>query len=151
MGSAAFLRAKKKPRGCAKAYVTRAKALRQLNISLADFRKLCILKGVYPRVPKKKFAGADKTYYNAKDIQWMQHEPVLQHFNDTKKRLKKYKRLVCRHELEAAKKKEERKPQLEIDHLVQERYPSFDDALRDLDDPVSMLALFCASRRRSIA
>ena len=32
--------------GAAKAYVTRSAAVKKLQISLADFRRLCILKGV---------------------------------------------------------------------------------------------------------
>jgi len=37
--------------GAAKAYVTRSAAVKKLQCSLADFRRLCILKGIWPARP----------------------------------------------------------------------------------------------------
>merc|ERR1719408_902633 len=58
-----------------------------------------------------------------------------------------------RNEFSLAARLEDRKPQYTLSHLVRERYPAFTDAVQDLDDAVSMLALFqslSADQRRAI-
>ena len=74
-------------------YLTRSKAIRKLQLSLKDFRRLCILKGVYPREPKKKFEGTNKTYYHIKDIKILMHDKLLSKFRDLKAHAKKFKKL----------------------------------------------------------
>eukprot|EP00741_Cyanophora_paradoxa_P017274 tig00020961_g16684.t1 len=133
---------KKDVRGTAERYMTRNQALKKLQLSLPDFRRLCIMKGIYPREPKKKIKGKDKTYYFTKDIMFLAHEPILNTFRLLKAHLKKYKKLVGRHEKNLAQRHDAQKPTYSLDHVVKERYPTFLDALRDLDDALCMVHLF---------
>ena len=136
--------AKKGESGIADAYMTRNRAIRKLQISLKDFRRLCILKGIYPRDPKKKKSGKDKTYYHAKDIKFLSHEPILFKFRELKTFLKKRKKAQVKKDRGRMAKLEKHKPKFSLDHLVRERYPTFVDALRDLDDPLCMVYLFAS-------
>ncbi|KAJ2803813.1 mRNA-binding ribosome synthesis protein nop7 [Coemansia furcata] len=138
---------KKFSEGSSRTYTTRNRALRKLQVSLADFRRLCILKGVYPVEPrsqKKANRGSSKptTFYYAKDIQLLLSEPLIAKFREHKIFLRKLQRALGKDDLTRAKGLEARRPEYTLDHLVIERYPAFVDALRDLDDALCMVFLF---------
>ncbi|KAI8391429.1 Pescadillo N-terminus-domain-containing protein [Radiomyces spectabilis] len=138
---------KKGVKGAASNYITRQQALNKLQVSLADFRRLCILKGIYPREPKNKKKAnkgstAPVTFYYAKDIQYLMHEPLIAKFREYKTFARRLNKVLHKGEYSIARTLEKNKPLFTLDHIVKERYPSFIDALRDLDDALSMLFLF---------
>ncbi|KAI0106927.1 Pescadillo N-terminus-domain-containing protein [Daldinia grandis] len=146
---------KKGEAGNAKNYITRTQAVKKLQISLPDFRKLCIWKGIFPREPRNrkkasKSSTASTTFYYAKDIQYLLHEPLLQKFREQKVLEKKISRALGRGDVSDAGRLERNasrpektgKPRYTLDHVIRERYPTFVDAVRDLDDCLSMLFLF---------
>ncbi|OAL05845.1 hypothetical protein IQ06DRAFT_266223 [Phaeosphaeriaceae sp. SRC1lsM3a] len=139
---------KKGTSGAAKNYITRTRAVKKLQISLPDFRRLCIFKGIYPREPRNKKkvskgSTAQTTFYYTKDIQYLLHEPLLAKFREHKSVAKKIGRALGRGEAgDAARLEKNLMPKVKLDHIIKERYPTFVDALRDLDDALSMLFLF---------
>ncbi|KAJ1560961.1 mRNA-binding ribosome synthesis protein nop7 [Nowakowskiella sp. JEL0078] len=91
---------KKRPTGGSSVYTTRNLAIKKLKISLAQFRRLCILKGIYPREPKNKKKAnngstAPKTYYFRKDIQYLFHEPILGKFREQAAHAKKINKALA--------------------------------------------------------
>jgi pescadillo len=128
--------------GDAANYITRAQALKKLQLSLADFRRLCILKGVYPRDPKKKAGGKDKTYYALKDILFIMHEPVLEKLREMRAHKNKTVKAKAKKDNFKVELLEKSKPFILLDRLVKERFPTFVDAVRDMDDALSMATLF---------
>lgn len=146
---------KKGTSGQSKNFITRTQAVRKLQISLPDFRKLCIWKGIYPREPRSKkkaskTSNASTTFYYTKDIQYLFHEPLLQKFREQKALEKKIAKALgrgdplhaSRLEYNANRPEKTGKTGYNLDHVIRERYPTFTDALRDLDDCLSMLFLF---------
>ncbi|KXS93822.1 hypothetical protein AC579_8792 [Pseudocercospora musae] len=139
---------KKGTSGNAKNFITRSQAVRKLQISLPDFRRLCIFKGIYPREPRSKKRASKSstpstTFYYTKDIQYLLHEPLLAKFRDQKALAKKISKALGRNEVSDASRLERNlTPKMKLDHIIKERYPTFVDALRDLDDALSMLFLF---------
>ena len=117
---------KKGQEGAAKTYITRNQAIKLLQLPLADFRRLCILKGVYPREPQskkkaRKGATASTTFYYAKDIRFLLHEPVLRTFREQKAFAKKLTRAIGKADWTRAKDLELNRPQYNLDHIVKER------------------------------
>ncbi|GKF35781.1 pescadillo [Tanacetum coccineum] len=68
-----------------------------------------------------------------KDIAFLKHEPLLEKFREMSKKNK-----------DLAERLLTRKPTYTLDMLIRERYPKFIDALRDLDDCLTMVHLFAA-------
>eukprot|EP00775_Hariotina_reticulata_P002341 gene2341-2649_t len=108
--------------GNAAQYLTRNQAIKKLQLRLSEFRRLCILKGVHPREPKKKVAGVNKTYYHVKDINWK----IKVHERRVRKARAKQHESLARRLLA-------NKPGYKLDSLVKER---------DLDDPLTLVHLF---------
>uniref|UniRef100_A0A1A9W026 Pescadillo homolog n=1 Tax=Glossina brevipalpis TaxID=37001 RepID=A0A1A9W026_9MUSC len=140
-------RPKKYESGEAQQYITRRAALRKLQLSLNDFRRLCIIKGVYPREPKhrrraQKGASDIKILYHAKDIRFLLHEPIVWTLRDYKIFAKKTGRDRAIKDFRNLKRRLAQFPELKIDHIVKERYPTFIDAIKDLDDCLTLLFLF---------
>lgn len=92
----------------------------------------------------------------------MAHEPVLQKLREHKAFAKKLSRALGRGEWSSAKSLEENKPVYRLDHIIKERYrvqcfstlglahhrpsryPTFIDAVRDIDDALCLISLFAS-------
>lgn len=144
---------KKKPgkEGSTKNFITRTQAVRRLQVSLRDFQRLCILKGVYPRDVarggtltskgiNRRRLKKDKIYYHINDIRNLASGELLPKFRDISSHLKKFKRLVERGEKFDAKLKAQTRPRYSLAPIVKERCPSLVSALEDLDDAISTIA-----------
>ncbi|KAM6930378.1 pescadillo isoform 1-T1 [Xenentodon cancila] len=146
------LQKKKFERGAATNYITRNSARKKLQLSLADFRRLCILKGIYPHEPKhkkkvNKGSTAPRTFYLLKDIRFLLHEPIVGKFREYKVFVRKLKKAYGKTEWSSVERLRENKPTYKLDHIVKERYPTFIDALRDIDDALCMCFLFSTFAR----
>jgi pescadillo protein len=137
-------RIRKGTRGEAALFITRSQALKKLQLTLREFRRLCILKGIFPKEPKKKFKGTNKTYYYSKDIRFLGHEKLLEKFRELKIFERKIKKAKAKNQKFDLQKLQESKPTYSIDHILKERYPRFMDAINDLDDALCLISLFAS-------
>ena len=116
-------------------------------ITLTDFRVLCVLNGVYPKVPpsfKRLHDGGTKrkVYYDTRDIAFLSHDKLIDELRE--KRILKNKKANAR-----ASKQTERflnlaraESQIDATHVIRNKYPTFEDAINDLDDCLSTCASF---------
>ncbi|CAK9812566.1 Pescadillo homolog [Anthophora quadrimaculata] len=128
-------------------FMSRKAALKKLQLTLNDFRRLCILKGIYPREPRnrkraQKGEPGIKILYHKKDIQFLMHEPIIWKLRNVKIFHKKVGRARALKEFSEMGRYLRNHPTLTLDHIVKERYPTFIDALRDLDDCLTLCFLF---------
>lgn len=128
-------------------YVTRRAALNKLQLSLKDFRTLCIIKGIYPREPAHRHrAQRGKSgihiLYLKKDILFLLHEPMIWKLRDLQVHLNRLRRAKGMNQKDLIKRYTNTIPRIAIDHVVKERYPTFIDALRDMDDALTLCCLF---------
>jgi pescadillo protein len=86
--------------------------------------------------------GADKTYYHVKDLNFLSRDPIKGAIYEKEAVDKKARKLVARGEKPRARRLEKAVSTMDLSHVVRERYPTFESALEDLDDCLSMLALF---------
>jgi pescadillo protein len=124
-------------------FMTKGKAMRRLQVTPQQFHRLCILKGIFPREPKKR-KDPTKTYYHIKDVRFLGSELLLKKFHDIDSWVKKFKKARGRKDESKAKTLLDQKPEYTLHHLLKERYPSFLDALKDLDDALSLVCLFAS-------
>ncbi|KAL7294285.1 hypothetical protein TKK_0012300 [Trichogramma kaykai] len=138
---------KKYEAGEATQFMTRKQALKKLQLSLNEFKRLCILKGIYPREPRnrKRAQKGDtriKLLYAKKDIQFLLHEPIIWKLRDYKVFARKVTKAKSMRDFKTMKRMLKNHPTIKLDHIVKERYPTFIDALKDLDDCLSLCFLF---------
>lgn len=98
-------------------------------------------------------------YYHIKDITFLMQDPLVNTSYSTQAYLKKHRRMMARKDYKRGRTLERfHKPKQDLSHLIKERYerifnsasadcrpiryPTFDAALRDLDDCVASLAMF---------
>ena len=101
---------------------------------------------------RRRKEGQGKTYYHVKDINFLARA-LLEKFRAPRA----YERKIQESQGEEGVPRggSPRRAQAEygLDHLVKERYPGFVDALRDLDDPLTLTHLFAllpADKRHGI-
>ncbi|KAB2604597.1 pescadillo-like protein [Pyrus ussuriensis x Pyrus communis] len=92
---------------------------------VGNYRKLCILKGVFPWELKKKVKGNHHTYYHLKDVSFIQHEPLLEQLRGIRAYERKVKRADAKKNKERAALLKERRPTYKLDGIILQRFVGF--------------------------
>lgn len=132
---------KKGTKGQATLFLSRKRAMKRLGLNLKNFRRICILKGVFPRQPNKKLDKAHRTYYHIKDIRYIESDKLMDHFADEKIFKRKLTKAIAKKDKLKTFRLKAKKPELNVDHVIRQRYPRFEQAVADLSDPLSLLSL----------
>jgi len=128
-------------------YMSRQKAMKKLQLNKDQFYRLCIHKGIYPIEPKHRIrvqGGSSKwrPLYLKKDVKFMLHDPNIFKYREEDRLHKKIKKAKHMHNVTKETIHKRNKPVVTLQHNVLERYPSFQDALKDLSDSLNMVFLF---------
>lgn len=129
-----------------KRYLTKQQACRLLQVDSMQFRRLCILKGIYPRAigrSKQKASGSEKQLYYAREIKWLVHDQLpskIYAFKAWERKVRTAEALKRKADL--AMLRRVTKPAYALDATLKERYPTFLDAVRDVDDAMTNIALY---------
>jgi len=73
----------------------------------------------------------------------MLHDPIIPVLREQRAWKKKLKRAIAKQDNVKAEMLKANKPTYTLNHLIKERYPTFVDAIRDLDDALCLLHLVC--------
>jgi len=103
-------------------------------------RRLMIWKGVHPVIAKKE--SKKNVYYYKKDINYLARDGIMSWFRNRASHLKKIKNSKGRRDKEDLARRIKSAPKMKLDHIVKERYPTFEEALRGLDDALSLIAVY---------
>ena len=116
--------------------VIESDAINRTDLEPKDLKRMCILRGVYPReMPKDR--NSPWAYFHKEDLKMINNDPMSWFIREHAAWLKRYNKKFNRKEQYG-----EEEPVAPYDQLIRPRYPQFADALRDLDDALTTVALF---------
>jgi pescadillo protein len=104
------------------AYITRSQAIRKLEVTLNQFKYLCVINGIYPRVPGKSVKDKSKIYYHVRDIKYLKNGPVLSQLREAKIFNRKEKRAYRDSDLARVEAMQPYRPKFPISKIIKDRH-----------------------------